>query len=318
MQIVKCLISLAVMLVFNFGHADVQVVSPYGLVLSQEEIKSLFAELQLKGNESYQLQDFVIETPFKTDLKGLTLSGSYEAQMAQGASALDFFLNANMSGLVLRIQKISTDTIIYKNIGGINVEVFLKGFCENIEIKSEDIATFSANVQLQVLSTGLAPHLDSVSVNKLPAWQVTMGQCQGPKGFDKALQAEIRNLLSNKLEIQKIMLNPITAKIKNVAKIINEKIFSIQDMPVSTFAQVQLKPEMLQVIGGNKGLFLLSGTAIANLTTKQEEVISVKDAAFETRIMGSQQTGVYFSQKWIQESILTAQTLNLLGYSFKS
>lgn len=317
MQIAKCLISLVVLLGFHWSHADVDVVSSYGMVLSPDEIKTLFSELELKGTESYQLQDFTIETPFKTELKGISLSGAYSANMTLGSSTLDFSIAAKMSGLVLRVQKISTDTVLRKNIGGINVEIFLKGFCENVEIKSSDEATLTSQVQLQVAAQGLQPSVQNTVVNQLPQWQVTMGQCQGPTGYDKALQAEIRNILTNKAEVQKIIMNPITAKIQSIAQTINQKIFATKDMQLANKAKVQLKPESLQVIGNNK-LFLLTGKATAQFSSEKTGSAVVDDTAFASRLALAEQTGVYLSQKWVQESVLKAKDLNLLGYSFSS
>lgn len=308
---------LILLLSFNIGRADVQVSSSYGMVLSSDEVKALFEKIHLKGTESYQLQDFLIEQPFKTQLQGVSLSGNYDAQMTAGSSLLSFALGAKMSSLVLRVQKISTDVVIHKVVGGVNVEIFLKGYCENVEIKSTDSADMTANVQLVTETLGLLPQLSGIVLNKLPQWDVSMGQCQGPSGYDKALQAEIRNILSNKEEMQKIITNPIALKLQNVAKSLNEKIFAPQEMVLSKFAKVLLKPDALQVLGKNNQ-FLLSGKATALLSSKSTGDLVVDDAAFLTRLASAEQTGIYFSQKWIQSAVVKAQSLDLLSYSFTS
>lgn len=316
----KYVVILFIVMSFCSVKADVELVSPYGMVFSTDELKSLYAQIQIKGDQSYQLQDYVIEKPYKTQMQGIVLSGVYDAEMIPGASVLQFSLITKLSQLRLFIKKISTDTIIYQNINGINAEIFLKGSCENIEIIGSADVVLNAQVNLIAQEKGLMSQTQDVDVQELPQWQVRMGTCLGPAGYDKTLQSEIVKLLSNKQEIAKLVIEPLTEKIEGVAKSFNEKLFKVNETALTSEIQIKLFPETLKVINNNQS-FLLLGNAATHLKDESKaavETVVIKDDAFTSRITQFDQTGIYFSQKWIKESIVKTQQLSLLSYSFSS
>lgn len=308
---------IVVLLSFNIGRADVRVSSSYGMALSSDEVKTLFEQIRFEGAESHAIQDFVIEQPFRTQLQNISLSGNYDAGLKPGVSLLEFALTAKMSSLVLRVGKISTDAVINKTVGGVNVQVFLKGFCENVEIRSISDSQMTARVNVATGTQGLVPAVSSIDVGTLSQWSINMGQCQGPLGYDKALSAEIRNLLTDKTEIQKLVTNPILIKLQSVAQSLNAKIFAPHSMDLANYARVQFLPEELQLMGPN-GPFMVSGKVTAHLKASEDKAYIVEDSAFAQKISVQKGTGIYLSQKWIMQSIQKAQSLKLLNHSFSS
>jgi hypothetical protein len=299
------------LLSFNIGRADVTVSSSYGMALSSDEVKTLFEQIRFQGEESYAIEDFVMEEPYRTQLQNISLSGNYAAGLISGTSLLEFGLNAKISSLVLRIGKISTDTVINRIVGGINVQVFLKGHCENVEIRSTSDSQMTARVNVATGEQGLVPRLSSIDVGTISQWSMNMGQCHGPLGYDKALSAEIRNLLSNKIEIQKLVTNPILTKLQTVAQSLNTKILAPQTMDLAAFARVQFQPEALQLMSA-KGPFMVSGKVTAHLKATESKSYVVEDSVFEQKISAQKGTGIYLSQKWIMQSVHSAQSLKLL------
>lgn len=298
------------------ANADVQVSAPYAMVLSDKEMESLFSKLSFTGTESQKLEDFLIEQPFKTHLENISMVGSYDARVSSGASALDFVFSAKMSGVSLHVGKISTDSVIDRIVGGIHVQIFLKGQCENVVIKSLDIATLTTGVRFQLGSHGIEPVMGSLDLSTLPQWQIDMGKCQGPLGYDKALLAEIKNILSNKTEVQKIISNPIKSKVQSVVAGLNSKVFAPQEMPIAGVATVRIVPQSLEL--ASPSAFIMKGTATAIFKSPTQENIAIDDVAFLTKSKTASTTGFYLSQKWIHQSIAKAQNLGLIGYSFKS
>lgn len=297
-------------------HADVQVKSPYAMILSQQEMDALFAKLSFAGSEAQKLQDILIEQPFKTHLQNISMSGEYEAQLVKGASIVDFSFSAKMSKMTLHIGKVSTDAVIDRIVGGVHVQIFLKGYCENVVIQSVDHATLSAGVQLASKGAGLEPVLGNILISSLPQWTIQMGACQGPLGYDKALMAEIKNILSNKKEVEKIVVSPLKAKLETLAGSLNSKVFAAQEMTLAEGVSVRIAPEDLGV--GGKDAFILKGVATATLKSSISATVNVEDPAFLRKALAAHHTGVYLSQKWIKEVVMHSQSLGLLGYEFKS
>lgn len=298
------------------AHAEVQISSPYAMVLSGQELETLFSKLSFAGTEAQKLDDFFIEHPFKTHFQNVSLSGHYDAKMQKGASLLEFTMSAKMSDMVLHVGRISTDAVIHKVVGGVNIQIFLKGYCENVNIKSSDSASLSVGIQMNPRATGLEPVLDGIDISKLPQWEIHMGACQGPLGYDKALAAEIKNILSNKVEVQKILASPLALKMKALAASLNNRVFAAQEISLSEAVQVRVVPESLEV--GAKGTFILKGMSTAYIESEKDEFVMVEDVAFAAKAGASPSTGFYLSQKWIQRTLLKAQSLGHLGYNFKS
>lgn len=310
------LLILSTFVFISNSHADVHVSAPYSMVLGSEEMKAMLEQLSFSGKDEQMLEDVVIAQPFKTHLQKIKMTGTYEAQLSAGASVLDFAFSAKIPALVLTIGRISTDAVIDRIVGGVHVQIYLKGHCENVVIKGSESALFSSRVNLKAGENGLEPVLGTVVVNQLPQWAIDMGQCHGPLGYDKALVAEVNKILSNKDEVQKIISAPLANKLQVLAAQWMTKVLGAQDFAINPQVKVQLTPEALDVVG--KSAMVLRGTATAQLQSSEQGVVAVDDAGFLAKSANAQETGFYISQKWLQKSIGKAQELGLLRYSFKS
>jgi hypothetical protein len=99
----------------------------------------------------------------------------------------------------LRIQSVSVDQYIVREIGGVVGRFHLQARCENIDLAmAPGEGRFKMQLSPVLNGARIATHLDDMEVAWTPhAWSVGPMTCTGAQGFEDIVTAQILNLVSN-------------------------------------------------------------------------------------------------------------------------
>jgi hypothetical protein len=298
-------------------HADVVVSSHYAFGITQKEVLRLVGGTQFSGVESRDLEDMILESPYPTKIQGIHISGQYSAKVDSAPASLEYLVQTSASDLEIKIKKISTDTIIHRMVNGVNVEIFLKGQCNNLNIRSTNNADFNTQVGIQIENGHIVPNMVSLDIVQAPAWEVTIENCQAPAGYEATLKEEILKLFQDKQKIIALLASPIKQKVKDIAQVINGEIFKQVTTKLGKDHSISLYPSHV-TLNTTKNLFLIAGNVELFLKTNVKENSFVEDEEFIASLGGVEKSGIYLSQKWISSAILTAKSKKELKYKFTS
>jgi hypothetical protein len=99
----------------------------------------------------------------------------------------------------LKIQSVSVDQFIVREIGGVIVRVHLQAACQNLDLTmAPGEGTFKMQLSPTVNGSRIAAHLEDMDVAWTPhAWSLGPMTCTGAQGFEDIVTTQILNLVSN-------------------------------------------------------------------------------------------------------------------------
>lgn len=304
-------------LISQNAFANTKVSSQYAFAITHSELLKLLDGKSFSGQESQNLGNMTLEAPYKTILESIRIAGQYMSSLDKSTSPLDYVVRTQASQIRIDIQKITTDAVIYRNVGGVNVQVFLKGYCENLSVQSQSDAQLTTNLHFDLSGGVLDAAMVGLATAQIPQWQVSVGNCVGPSGYADVLREEIVKLLSDKDRIGSVLSAPISNKIKDIVKTMNESLFRTNEVALGQGHKVRFTPSAVQ-FNADHNIFVVTGKSEVELQYEKQESSFIDDADFQKSISGFTKSGLYFSQKWLRIAILTAKTRKLLNYTFLS
>ena len=199
-------------------------------------------------------------------------------------------------------------------MGGVQATVYLKGECRNLVITTEDALELIGNVRLGVKNQTLGAFLQGLDSQNEQHWTMSVEACEGPKGYQQALEQQLREFIANKQKMQDVLMQPFQSQIDKKVAGIHNQLFAEKQMALNADIEVVLAPKSVE-LDEQTGHLLLSGIVKANIKNPKEEQKHVEATLSKEEFSQLSQNGFLISQKYLSALV---DSLHESGFFYKS
>lgn len=283
--------------------ANVQISSDFYFSLDSKSYSQSLLEQSFAGEEVYTIPEWNINGEYQSRVENIRFHLNYELQLkADEKSSTKFNYELGFKKGYLQIEKISTDATIVKNIGGVLATVHLKGACRDIIFQTQGPLLFDGSIQLGIKNAALGAALKTVDYKNEQQWTMSVGQCEGPQGYQQALEKELRALLADKEKIKGLLVQPLQVQIDKKIATLNEQLFSEKAISLADDVMVSLIPSSVD-LDENNGQILLKGIVKTQFESTKEEAKHISADMTVLEVQQFSQSGLIISQKYLQNLV---------------
>ena len=280
--------------------ANVQISSDFYFSLDAKSYSQSLLEQSFAGEEIFTIPEWSIQGEYQSKVENIRIHLNYELQLkADEKSPTRFNYDLGFKKGYLQIEKISTNATIVKNIGGVLATVYLKGTCRDIVFQTQGPLLFDGGIQLGIKNSTLGASLKTVDYKNEQQWTMSVGQCDGPQGYQQALEKELRALLTDKEKIKNLLMQPLQEQIDKKVATLNSQLFSEKNIPLSDEVVVSLLPASMDLDEGT-GQILLKGQIKTQFANSKEEAKHINADMSIAEVQNFSQSGLIISQKYLQ------------------
>lgn len=310
----KLLFFISCWLFWSECRADVHLSSDFYFTISAENYTASLLKQPLQGQEKFVVPSWNIGGEYQSFAENIEMNFAYGLKLEEGQDPLTYQYRLHLEKGFLKIGKIKTDAVIVKNVGGVQATIYLKGECRNLMITTEDSLELTGNVRLGVRDHSLMASLLDLRALNEQNWEMSVESCEGPKGYQQALEEQLREFISNKQKMQDVLLQPFQVQINKKVSDIQARLFAEKQMSLNSSVSVILHPKSVD-LDEVTGQLLISGLVKTQLESASEVQKHVDALLTKEEFSKLSQNGFFISQKYI--SALT-ESLHDTGFFYKS
>lgn len=300
-------------------QADGVIKSDFFFPLKSQDYTRLLTSHPQKGSEVSSIPKIEFNAPFKTSVLRTQLQFDYDMTVATSVEKIGRFdFQLDIASSVLSSEQVITDGSLTKIIGGIHIEVFLKGQCRNIRLESLSPLKLSGNFDVSPNDQLLGAQLAKVELHGLTEWKISMGACEGPVGFQHALEAELRKLLKDKNYLQGLFKDQLQKKLDTLVSDALKSLIQEKTVQLSETVSLTLTPQDLMMNPQN-GQLVVRGVIGAYIKSdKHMPEMSVASDWNESDEKLFQQSGFVIPQKFVMALSSAFYQTSFYNYDFTS
>lgn len=281
-------------------RGDVQISSDFYFSLEPKNYTQMLLKEKFSGEETQIIPLWKIDGEYESAAENIRLQLKYDLQLQQDPNFITRFnYQMNFPTGQIDISKVSTNAVIIKNVGGVQATIYLKGECRDIHIETQGPLQFNGGLELSSKEHTLGALLRSIHYQNEQQWTMTVGDCQGPKGYRETLEKELRALLLDKEKMQSLLMRPFQEQVDKKIATLNEQLFSEKLIQIVDNVQVNLKPVALE-LNSQTGQILLRGLIKTDLKAQKTENHFVEAPFTDENLAQVSKSGFMISQKYIQ------------------
>lgn len=295
-----------------FCRADVQISSDFYFSLNAESYTKILLNEKWTGEENQKIENWKINGDYQSIVENILLKIKYDLEVKpDDKNPTRFLYDLSFPNGRIEISSIKTNAVIYKNVGGVQATIYLKGECRNIVIETS--GPLEASGQIQVAKTGksLGAFVQSIDYKNQQNWQMNVGDCEGPQGYQQALEKELRSLLNDKTRMSQILMQPFQNQLNQRLASMNESLFSPKQIPVQEEIALTLLPLEVE-LDEVTGQVLLKGIVKTQFASQEEKHVHVDAPLFAEDVAVAPRSGLMVSQKYLQTLIRQVHESRLL------
>ncbi len=310
----KTLFFISCWLFWSECRADVQISSDFYFAVGPQSYTASLLKEPLVGKESFTVPSWNIGGEYQSSAENIQMDFDYALTLQATAESTKYSYLLRLEKGSLRIGKIKTDAVIKKNVGGVQATVYLKGECRNLVITTEDALELIGNVRLGVKNQTLGAFLQGLDSQNEQHWTMSVEACEGPKGYQQALEQQLREFIANKQKMQDVLMQPFQSQIDKKVAGIHNQLFAEKQMALNADIEVVLAPKSVE-LDEQTGHLLLSGIVKANIKNPKEEQKHVEATLSKEEFSQLSQNGFLISQKYLSALV---DSLHESGFFYKS
>ncbi len=281
-------------------RADVQISSDFYFSLNTENYTQILLNEKWSGEEVQKISNWKIDGDYQSVVENILLKIQYDLQVKPDeASPTRFYYDLLFPNGRIEISRIKTNAVIHKNVGGVQATVYLKGECRNIAIETSGALKSLGSIQIVKKGSSLGVAVKSIDYQNQQNWKMSVESCAGPKGYQQALEKELRNLLNNKTKMAQLLMQPIQNQTDLKIAKLNEYLFSDKQIPLQDGMALTFKPVGVDLDEAT-GQVLLKGLVKTDFTSTAESQQYIPAPLFAEDLGVVSQSGLMISQKYIQ------------------
>ena len=210
----KILFFISSWLFWSECRADVQISSDFYFALGPQGYTASLLKDPLIGKESFTVPTWNIGGEYQSSAENIQMDFEYALNLQVTNEATKYSYRLRLEKGSLKIGRIKTDAKIIKNVGGVLATVYLKGECRNLSITTEDSLELNGSVRLGIKNQALGAYLQGLESQNEQNWVMSVEACEGPKGYQEALEQQLREFISNKQKMQDVLMQRMLRMIR--------------------------------------------------------------------------------------------------------
>lgn len=310
----KILFFISSWLFWNECRADVQISSDFYFAVGPQNYTASLLKEPLMGSESFTVPSWNIGGEYQSSAENIQMDFAYALTLQSTSEPTKYNYVMRLEKGSLKIGKIKTDAVIKKNVGGVLATVYLKGECRNLVITTADTLELNGSVRLGVKNQTLGAFLQGLESQNEQHWTMSVEACEGPKGYQQALEEQLRDFISNKQKMQDVLMQPFQAQIDKKIAVIHNQLFAEKQMALNSEIDVVLAPKTLE-LDELTGHLLLSGLIKANIKNSKEEQKHIEASLTKEEFSELSQNGFLVSHNYLTALV---ESLHDTGFFYKS
>ena len=229
---------------------------------------------EFSGESIKKMEDVSYESPFKTDLKGMSVDYKYNYTLAFDESSLSFDMRTQFSHLDISIDQIITDDVFNKVIGGSQINLPIKGQCKDLLIKSQfpvptQTTLFVVDREDQYFLEVGDLDIDLESIQ----WEMSVGSCEGLNDYEELLKSKLLEVLRDRDRILPLLREEINEEahrmVKNLMKEAFKDLLSPYLLSLKNNGKLHMIPELVDIVKST-GALKIRGTIASYFKNNQE------------------------------------------------
>ncbi len=310
----KILFFISCWLFWSVCRADVQIASDFYFAVGPQSYTASLLKEPLMGTESFTVPSWNIGGEYQSSAENIQMDFAYALTLQPTVEPTKYSYVLRLEKGSLKIGKIKTDAVIKKNVGGVQATIYLKGECRNLVITTEDALELNGSVRLGVKNQALGAFLQGLESQNEQRWTMSVEACEGPKGYQQALEEQLRDFISNKQKMQDVLTQPFQSQIDKKVASIHSQLFAEKQMALNSDIEVVLAPKALEM-DEVTGQLLLAGIVKANIKHSKDEQKYIEASLSKEEFSQLSQNGFFVSQKYITALV---ESLHESGFFYKS
>ncbi len=311
----KILFFLSCWLFWSECRADVQISSDFYFAVSSQSYSSSLISVPLMGKESFTVPTWNMGGEYQSSAEQIQMDFEYELNLQPTSEATKYTYRLRLEKGSLKIGKIKTDAVIIKNVGGVQATVYLKGECRNVSITTQDSLELNGDVRLAIKNHALGAYLLGLNSQNEQNWTMSIEECVGPKGYQQALEQQLREFISNQQKMQEVLLQPFQSQIDKKVAAIHAQLFAEKQMEVNAQINVALVPTALE-LDETTGQLLISGVIKTNIKDSHEKHKHIDAALSKEELAQLSQNGFLISQKYVTALVESLHESRIFNKSY--
>jgi len=260
MKHTKLVLMLTLILTGLSARADITAKTDFYFPMKLADYSTLLMNQPIAGQDQTVMPNYQIDKPYKTSIVNTSLSLAYTAQVKPQDQHGNFSFNLNLTQSSFQAQQVITDDVIQKTMGGITVNISLKGSCSNVSFNSKSPASVSGTFDVVAEGATLVAHIDTMTINGLGQWDVSVGSCNGPVGYQDALVSALKDFVGNQQAMSDMFRNQLQAKLNGIISGMTSKVMAERHVKITDKINLVLSPTGIY-LNKDSGQVILYGAA---------------------------------------------------------
>jgi len=296
----KVIIFILLLLTGPMASAGLEVKTDFYFPMSLKDYSAVLMKKSMQGMESAQLPTYEFKKPFKTSIINTVMDINYNAQVqAVESKHGSFKFSLDIGSSRISSEKVITDDMIEKYIGGILVQVFVRGQCNGISLQNNSPLKLEGVFDLESVNSQLSAKVKSLQVVGLSAWDVSIGECTGMKGYEKIIDAELKKFLKDPAFLAGLFTEHLQNKLNNLVNELTAKVLAERQIKVTDALEVMLSPLGI-IFNSENGQMLVHGELVSHILSQDSNaVIEVPAPVTNEDISTFAQSGLVISQEYV-------------------
>jgi hypothetical protein len=282
-----------------------------------EDYTSILMSRPMEGLDKAVLPGFEFKKPFKTSIINTTLNIAYSAQIKPNGKNGSFAFTLDVNESSFQAEKVVTDDVIEKYVGGIYVKVFLKGTCTGVGFHSTSPSVVQGTFDVTAEGPSLIARIENMSITGLGEWGVTVGHCDGPVGYQKALEGELKKFAKDQKAMTDMFRNQLQNKLNSMISEMTSKVMQERQIQISDKINVTLNPSGI-FLNKDSGQVVVYGAATSVIESQKDELIEIPANFTEEDEKKFSQSGFILPQEYVGVLSSALFKSGIYGYDFTS
>ena len=218
------------------------------------------------------LNDVDVDSPFKTNIKGISFKGDFKYEIQPPNSWWNEIpFKSSADNLEISIDEVRTNDIVVTRRGNITLRTRVNATCRNIKITATTPQLgISGGIQLTNRSGFIRPNLNLRNLNLIDrnAWTIESRHCTGFKDFRQELNSALLDWLTDKSEIQPMMQQELQGELKSNIKTELATALKKQELELPLSGKLTILPYYLRLLPNGQD-FALHGIAFSQFASSK-------------------------------------------------